>query len=563
MQNFIQKHPEFCSIGLLIILCVFFLFFGLNFYPILDTQEALFATISKNIIENNNYNVLMLNMQPFLDKPPLYFWLITQSIKIMNVFNEISIRLPNTILSTLLIFFTYFMGKKVLSIKFGLSSAIILLTSLFYLLLSHLAILNIAFIFFITSALYLSFLAIIKEEKSKSKKFLWYGFYIFCGLACLAKGILGIILPVMVISSYCLFTQNIKELYKPSHIIPGIILFMAITIPWYYEMYNNFGSDFISNYIFIPDFRHFFKNIFYFTILFIPAFMPWIIIFYGYLYTVIKKLILRFKNNAKFSILTIEQKISLFGILYFSITFLSISIMQKSAYSILLLIPSAAILTAHFLCAKNINEYFKAKIISFSTYMLATFFTVSTISFAFVYMFLPLNLFEQAQQFKNFFIIGLNFLSILMLLKLKNKNVFSTISTYVLSMFFIMVFTVVHGFNMFYLSGENELVKFSQYAKTKDSNLIVYNLPIRPSILINSTEFVYFIDKNNIKDINNIFNQSEKKVCYILIKNRDTTRAMSKLKRNLFLIDKGDKYSIYSNINLPKKSITLTKFYND
>ena len=116
---------------------------------------------------------------------------------------------------------------------------------------------------------------------------------------------------------------------------------------------------------------------------------------------------------------------------------------------------------------------------------------------------------------------------------------------------------------MFYLSGENELVKFSQYAKTKDSKLLVYNLPIRPSILINATEYVYFIDKNKIKDIGKIFDESENKVCYILMKNRDTAYVMKKLNDGLYLVDKGDKYSIFSNINMPKKSITLTKFYND
>ena len=150
-----------------------------------------------------------------------------------------------------------------------------------------------------------------------------------------------------------------------------------------------------------------------------------------------------------------------------------------------------------------------------------------------------------------------------MLLKLKNKNILSIISTYIFAMFFVMVFTVVHGFNMFYLSGENELVRFSQYAKTKDSNLVVYNLPIKPSILMETSEYVYFIERNKIKDIEKLFNSSNNKVCYLILKNKDVQYTEKKLKRNLYLIDKGDKYSIYSSIILPNKSLTLTKFYNE
>ena len=563
MQNFIKKYPDFCSICLLVVLCVFFLFFGLNFYPILDTQEALFASVSKNLLIQDDSNLLMLNMQPFLENPPLYFWLITQSIKLTNVCNEISIRLPNTIISSIFVFFTYFMGTHILSRKFGLSSAIILLTSLSYLLMSHLAILNIAFIFFVTVALYLAFISNIKEENSKSKMFLWWGFYIFCGLACLAKGVIGFLLPFLVMIFYQMSINKLKEMLKPVFIIPGMIIFALIIVPWYYEMFTIFGISYFKNYVFILDFKNFFSNLFYFAVLFIPAFMPWIIIFYGYIYVTIKKIVVRYKNNAKFHVISMEQKLRIFGLIYFFLTFISISIMYKSPYSILLLIPSSVLLTAHFLCSKDVDEYLKTKIIKISTYIITVLFTIWTVSFSFIYIFLPVNIFAQVQQFKNFLIIGINFLSILMLLRLKYKNIMSIIGTYVFSMFFILVFVVVHGFNMFYLSGENELVRFSQYAKTRDTNLIVYNLPIKPSILMETSEYVYFIDKNKFKDIENIFYDSKNKVCYIILKNKDVAIAEKGLSQTLYLVDKGDKYSIYSNINLPKKAISLTKFYNE
>ena len=71
--DFIEKHPELFFILLLAILCFLFLFVGLNFYPLLDVDETRYAVMAKNLINSSNWNCLMLNYAPFLEKPPLYF----------------------------------------------------------------------------------------------------------------------------------------------------------------------------------------------------------------------------------------------------------------------------------------------------------------------------------------------------------------------------------------------------------------------------------------------------------------------------------------------------------
>lgn len=563
MQEFIKKHPEFCALSLLTFLCAFFLFFGIDFYPILDNSEAMFASISKNIFATDDFKILMLNMQPFLDKPPLYFWLIAKSMQLFNMCNELSIRLPNAIISLIFVFFTYFMGKNLVSRLFGVTSSIILLTSLSYLLLSHIAILTIAFSFLLTSALYFGFYASIQEEKSSKTKYFWWAFYLFCAIACLVKGLIGIILPLLILIIYNIFSKNLKSMFKPINFLVGMLIFLPITLPWYYEMYVLFGSSFVKNYIYIPHFKLLFKNLIYYLLLFIPAFMPWSFIFIGYVLNTIKTVIARLKNSTRFSLITLEQKLNFFCLTSFVLILLYISLSEKSIYSLLLLIPSATILTTYFLCGTDINELFKKKVVSFSTYTLATFFTVSTISLAFFYMFLPLNLYEHVQKFKNFVIIGINFASILMLLKLKNKSVLSTLTTYVFSMFFIIVFTVVHGFNMFYFSGENELVTYAKYATNKNIKLITYNLPVKPSILMESSDYVYFVQSGEVKELNKLLEDNRKDLSYLILRNKDIQKTLDKIDSKIYLVDSGDKYSLFSNIELPKKAISMSKFFNE
>lgn len=563
MHRFIKKYPEFCAVSLLITLCLFFLFFGLDFYPFLDSQEIFYGLFAKHFIVSYNYKDFFLNLQPILDNPPLYLLFITQTIKIFKFLNEINIKLPGIIISSTFVFFLYYMGKTIVSRKFGFSSAVILLTSLSYLIFSNFAITNIAFIFFVTIALYLVLYSSLKPETSKIKIVLWFLFYLFCGFACLIKGVFGILLPISVVFVYYYFIGKFKDIFNPLFLIPGIICIIGLTMPWYYHMYHIFGIEFIKSLIYITNFKEFCSNTIYLALLFVPAFWPWSIIFSGFILSIIKKLFLRYRNHAKFRAITKEQKVVVFGFAYFLFVFLMTAFTKKNSSDVFFLIPSASILTAYFLCENYVKEAVKSKIITFSTYVLALIFTVSTISFSVFYMFLPLNIFDKFQQFINFVIIGANFISILLLLKLKNKNLFSTLFTYILSMFFILTFTITHGFNMFYLSGENEIVKFSKYLKTKDSKLIVYNLSIKPSVLNETTSNIYFVNKENITDIGKLINNSTGKICYLILKNKDIYFAQKRINPSIYLIEKGEKYSIYSNVNLPKKALSLTVFYND
>ena len=84
LKQFTEEHPELCSILLLAFLCGIFLFWGLNFYPLLDVDETRYAIMSRDLAASKDWNLLLLNSIPFLEKPPLYFWMVACSIKIVD-----------------------------------------------------------------------------------------------------------------------------------------------------------------------------------------------------------------------------------------------------------------------------------------------------------------------------------------------------------------------------------------------------------------------------------------------------------------------------------------------
>lgn len=562
MQKFIKKYPEFSSICLITLLCVLFLFFGLVFYPSLNTTGIMFSSLTANIATHDNFKNLFLDMQPLLNNSAFYILPITGIVKILNTFNDMNTQILNTFITFAFVFSTYFMGKHLLSRMYGIVSAILIATSLGYIIFSHTSILTLIFSFLITTALYFGFLAIIQDDRNKRKKYYCWLFYIFCAFASIIKGLAGLILPFSVMLIYCFLTKRLKTLFKPKYFLVGLIIFALIDLPWVYQIYNILGLPFIEKYSYLPKFElENLKNILYYGKLFLISFMPWTILFIGFLINFTKNIILRIKNNNGFNLIKVEQKLNLMTSIYFVIAAIAITLLPVSNYHIILIFPSASLLTASFLYSADVNEKFKSKIVTISTYILAIIFTVILITFTFLYLFLPTNIFEQSQQITNITLIVINLLSILLLLKLKNKSLLTTIISYIVAMVLILIFAIVHSTNMFYYSGENELISFSKYAESKDSKLITYNLQVKPRMLMKDSDKIYFLTKRDFNTLEELL-KNEEKAYYIILKNKDIQDVTSKLSTELYTLDTGDKYSLLSNINMPKKSISLSKFYN-
>ena len=68
------------------------------------------------------------------------------------------------------------------------------------------------------------------------RRHLWLiNFYVFIGLATLAKGLLGFMLPGAILFFYILFTREWRML-KDVELLRGIPIFIAVTFPWYAAM---------------------------------------------------------------------------------------------------------------------------------------------------------------------------------------------------------------------------------------------------------------------------------------------------------------------------------------
>ena len=234
------------------LLCLVLFFSRLGNHSLWDIDEGMHAATSKTMILSNDWITPEYNGENFYDKPALFNWFVAISFLIFG-FTEFAARLPAAIFGWGGVIITYYLGSKMFNARTGFFSALILATSAEYIMLSRAVVHDISLMFFITLALTLFYIGYQSEKKRHLKFLLGYA---ALGFATLAKGPVGLLLPVMVIGTFLIFKKNIKFV-KKMQLGWGILLFVVIAAPWYtliclqnpdyfeyFFLKQNFGSFF-------------------------------------------------------------------------------------------------------------------------------------------------------------------------------------------------------------------------------------------------------------------------------------------------------------------------------
>lgn len=225
ISDFIKNN--YCFV---IVFCVIFLrFVSLGLYELYDTTEARYAGIGMRMAQTGNWITPMIYPDvPFLAKPPLSFWITAVSFKIFG-YNEFAARLPHLLGSTLLLCFVFVAIRQFYHRKFAEFVTVIFATMVGFMAMSGMVMTE-ACLLSSTVVSIISFWVVL--EKNASKK--WsYIFFASLGLSMLAKGPVGIILACAPMFLYVLINNKWKELFQRFSMVGGILVFLAISLPWY------------------------------------------------------------------------------------------------------------------------------------------------------------------------------------------------------------------------------------------------------------------------------------------------------------------------------------------
>jgi len=193
-------------------------------------DEGRYAEIPREMLATGDFLTPRLNGVKYFEKPPLMYWLEAGAIKVFGL-NEWALRLWPALFALLGCMAVYFAGRTLYGRRAGLFAAGVLAVSPLYDFMSAILTLDMALTSELTIAL-CAFLVALRQPPGSTRRFLFYGFYVFAALAVLTKGLVGMVIPAMVIGAWVLALWEwrlLREMYLPS----GLLLFFAIATPWH------------------------------------------------------------------------------------------------------------------------------------------------------------------------------------------------------------------------------------------------------------------------------------------------------------------------------------------
>jgi dolichol-phosphate mannosyltransferase len=110
---------------LLVVLVAGLLFFTRLRAPLLEPQEARYAEIARQMLAEGRLVVPVLHGQPYLDKPPLLYWLVMGSYSLFGA-HDWAARLVPGLAGLLTVLVTFLWGRRAFGARAGLCGALVL-----------------------------------------------------------------------------------------------------------------------------------------------------------------------------------------------------------------------------------------------------------------------------------------------------------------------------------------------------------------------------------------------------------------------------------------------------
>lgn len=208
---------------------------SLGAYPLMDTTEARYGEMARLMIETGNWVTPQFDYGvPFWGKPPLFTWMSAYGIELFGI-NEFAVRAPHWLAGVAVIILMAMFARRLG--HSGLVTALVLATCGVFSIAAGAVMTDMALTLGMTIAMlgfYLSWLSF--EEGKGSKK---WGYLGFLGLAIglLAKGPLVIVLMGLAVFPWLViqhgFIGAFKVLWQRFPIVTGLLLMLAIALPWY------------------------------------------------------------------------------------------------------------------------------------------------------------------------------------------------------------------------------------------------------------------------------------------------------------------------------------------
>jgi 4-amino-4-deoxy-L-arabinose transferase-like glycosyltransferase len=253
------------------------LFFRLGTLPFVGADEPRYARIAEEMSQAGNWITPVLQGYPWLEKPPLYYWITIPAYRIFGV-GEAAARLGPAVCALLAAMTVLWLGSKLWSRREGLLAGLILLTTIGFSAYGRSASPDMP----LTAAFTIS-LALRAASAICGGRPVWRTgtAYACLGLAVLAKGPVAIVLAAGIVLLFWTLDERGGSLAR-MHVLWGLAIVAVVSLPWFWLAFRENGFSFITIFFinhnlarYVSDIHHHEQPFYYFVPVLLGLFFPW------------------------------------------------------------------------------------------------------------------------------------------------------------------------------------------------------------------------------------------------------------------------------------------------
>jgi hypothetical protein len=191
--------------------------------------EGQYAGAAREMVANHSWLLPTNDGIPRLQKPPLLYWLIIASYKVLGV-NEAAARLPCALAVVATVALIFLIGEKLTDYWRGFIAGLMYLSFCGTFLLARIVMPEPLVTAFMAAAM---FCGLRGYERRRDRRLWFAGVWIFAALDCLTKGLVGMVYPAAVFVLLSIFYREARIRFRALLRWEYILLFLFVVAPWH------------------------------------------------------------------------------------------------------------------------------------------------------------------------------------------------------------------------------------------------------------------------------------------------------------------------------------------
>ncbi|MBI1175304.1 MAG: phospholipid carrier-dependent glycosyltransferase [Sideroxydans sp.] len=268
-----------------LLLAVVVIWFGnLEYRKLIKPDEGRYAEIPREMVASGDWVTPRLNGLKYFEKPPLQYWATAVAYEAFGDHQWTS-RLWDALTGFAGILLVWFTGARLFGREAGRYAALLLGSSLLYVLMGHINTLDMGVTFFLT----LGIVGLLLGQQQGINKYtrrnwMWLA-WAALALAVLSKGLMGLVLPGAALVIYSVLQRDFG-LWKRMHLGTGLLVCLLLCAPWFYLVMKA-NPEFFQRFFIYEHYIRFttkqlgrFHPWYYFVPILLAGALPWTVLMF-------------------------------------------------------------------------------------------------------------------------------------------------------------------------------------------------------------------------------------------------------------------------------------------